>query len=207
MTRDVNNSNTIADAKAPADGPPEKVSRWRQLLMLSTAVGISVGVFVLTTQYHEQLQSLGSAGLIGLFFVSMISNATLVIPAPGFVFACAAGTLYGYAVVGIVAGLGATLGELTGYMAGYGGNAIIPKGAVYERLHTFMLRRGTLAIFLLAAIPNPLFDIGGMLAGIIRMPVWKFIIAAWMGKAVRLGLLALTCLVGIPWLQQLLAPH
>jgi membrane protein YqaA with SNARE-associated domain len=175
--------------------------------MLALAVAISAAVLYLTTRYRQEIMSFGGAGLAGLFVVSALSNATVVVPAPGFVFACAAGTVFSFAAVGVVAGLGATVGELTGYMAGYGGNAILPKGRLYERLQEFMLRHGMLAIFLLAAIPNPIFDVGGMLAGVLRLPVWKFIVAAWAGKAVRLGALALACLLGIPWLQQLLAPR
>jgi hypothetical protein len=33
--------------------------------------------------------------------------------------------------------------------------------------------------------------------------VWKFLIAAWAGKTIRLGLTAWACLAGIPWLQQI----
>jgi membrane protein DedA with SNARE-associated domain len=66
-----------------------------------------------------------------------------------------------------------------------------------------MQRHGMLTIFLLAAIPNPIFDVGGIVAGIIHMPVWRFIASAWAGKAVRLGMLAFICLSGAPWLRQL----
>ena len=89
-------------------------------------------------------------------------------------------------------------------MAGYGGGAMVPEGQLYQRLHRFMQRRGMLAIFLLAAIPNPIFDVGGITAGILRMPVWKFLLAGWMGKSIRLGLTAFACLAGIPLLHQIL---
>jgi membrane protein YqaA with SNARE-associated domain len=133
----------------------------------------------------------------------MIGNATLIIPAPVFVVACAAGMVYGPLQVGVIAAAGAAIGELTGYIAGYGGEAIIPEGKLYHRLQAFMQRRGMLAIFLLGAIPNPIFDVGGLIAGAMKMPVWKFLLAAWLGKTIRLGFTAWACLAGIPWLQQI----
>ena len=180
----------------------KKSSNIGRLLTLVFAVGLSFGIIWLTTRYQQEIQSWGEAGLLGLFVVSIIGNATLIIPAPVFVVACAAGMVYGPLQVGLVAAAGAAIGELTGYIAGYGGEAIIPEGKLYHRLQAFMQHRGMLAIFLLGAIPNPIFDVGGLIAGAMKMPVWKFLLAAWMGKTIRLGLTAWACLAGIPWLQQ-----
>ncbi len=177
--------------------------RLRAIASFVLAIAISAGVLWLTSRFHDEIQSLGSAGLIGLFILSVLGNATLIIPAPVFVFACAAGTVFSFAAVGVVAGLGAALGELTGYLAGYGGTAVIPHGRLYERMRTFMQRHGMAAIFVLAAVPNPIFDVGGILAGAMRMPLWAFIASAWAGKTVRLGVLAFVCMSSAPWLRQL----
>ena len=153
----------------------KKKSRLGQILTLVLAVGISLGIIWLTNHYRREIHHFGHAGYIGLFVISIIGNATLFIPAPVFVVACAAGLAYGSIPVGIVAGLGSALGELTGYMAGYGGGAMVPEGQLYQRLHRFMQRRGMLPLFFLAAIPNPIFDVGGITAGILRIPGWKFL--------------------------------
>ncbi len=178
-------------------------SRLARLLTLFLAVGISLAIIWVTTRYQREIRHLGNAGLIGLFVVSIIGNATLIIPAPVFIMACAAGIAFGPIQVGIAAGAGAAIGELTGYMAGYGGEAVVPEGRLYQRLHAFMERHGMLAIFLLAALPNPIFDIGGIIAGVLKMPVWNFLIAAIVGKSIRLGLTAWACLSGIPLIEQL----
>ena len=190
-------------ARPSTEPVSQKRSPIGRLLLLLLAVGLSIAIVVLTGQYREQIQNLGHAGLLGLFVISLLGNATLIIPAPVFVVACAAGLAFGPIPVGIIAGTGAAIGELTGYMAGYGGEAILPEGQLYQRLHAFMLRRGTLAIFLLAAIPNPIFDVGGLIAGALKMPVWKFLVAGAIGKSIRLGLTAWACLSGIPALEQI----
>ena len=55
-----------------------------------------------------------------------------------------------------------------------------------------MHKRGMmLIVFLLALVPNPVFDVGGVLAGALRMPVFRFLLACWAGKSVRLIAIAL----------------
>lgn len=180
-----------------------RMQRVRTALWLVLALLISTGVLVLTTHYRETLAGFGRLGLLGLFIISVLGNATVLIPAPVFVMACAAGPLYGFVSSGLVAGAGAALGEMTSYMAGYGGRAILPQGALYQRLHRLMQRFGPLAIFILSAIPNPLFDVGGVIAGVLRMPAHWFLLAAFLGKAVRLTLVALICTRSIPFFSHL----
>jgi membrane protein YqaA with SNARE-associated domain len=180
-----------------------RLSRPLQILLLLFAIGISLGIVWLTNRYQAELRDLGDYGYIGLFVISVIGNATLIVPAPVFVVACAAGLVYGPIAVGVISGLGAALGELTGYMAGAGGKALIPQGRRYQQLARFMQRHGMLTIFLLGVIPNPIFDVGGLIAGALRMKAWKFVLAAWAGKAIRLSLTAWACQSGVPLLEQL----
>ncbi len=192
------------DEAPPSDAP--RTSRKQQILLLLAAVGLSLAIVWFTYRYRSELLNLGGAGYIGLFFISIIGNATLFIPAPVFVMACAAGLVYGPIGVGLVAGAGSAIGEMTGYMAGAGGKAFIPQGRLYEQLHRFMQRHGMLAIFLLAAIPNPIFDVGGIIAGVLQMKAWKFLLATALGKSIRLGVTAWACQSGLPLLQQLFKP-
>ena len=187
---------------ATQDAPPKRSSRIKGIITILVMLAFSIAIIIVTTHYRDELQQLGNAGYLGLFLVSIVGNATIVIPAPVFVVACAAGMVYGPIQVGLIAGFGAALGELTGYYAGRGGAAVIPTGKLYNQLKQFMRQRGMLAIFLLAAIPNPIFDIGGVIAGALRMKVWQFVFAASLGKALRLGITAYICLGGIPFLQQ-----
>src|SRR3990170_2994582 len=76
--------------------------------------------------------------------------------------------------VGIVAGLGEALGEFSGYAAGYGGRFILENRPGYPRIHGWMERHGTLTMFLMSTVPNPLFDVAGLAAGAVRMPMGRF---------------------------------
>lgn len=185
-----------------SDGKP-RASRARRLLLLLLVIAFGAFLIWFAYTYQDEIRRFGNAGLIPLFIVSILSNATLIVPVPGFIMACAAGLAYGPVPVGLTAGAGAAIGELTGYLAGYGGEAVLPEGKLYQRLHAFMLRHGMLAIFLLAAIPNPIFDVGGLIAGALKMPLWKFLVAAIIGKSIRLGMTAWACQSGVPLFEQL----
>jgi uncharacterized membrane protein YdjX (TVP38/TMEM64 family) len=91
----------------------------------------------------------------------------------------------------LAAGSGAALGELSGYLAGYSGQSVIRNNKTYLRLAEWIRRNGSLTVFLLAAIPNPVFDLGGIAAGASRMPVLKFLVWCWLGKTLRMYVVAL----------------
>jgi membrane protein DedA with SNARE-associated domain len=81
---------------------------------------------------------------------------------------------------------------MTGYLAGVGGRSVVEQRELYQRFERLMRRYGMLVVFVLAAIPNPAFDVGGMVAGALRMPLWRFLLAGWAGKSIRFTLLALS---------------
>jgi membrane protein YqaA with SNARE-associated domain/molybdopterin converting factor small subunit len=187
--------------------PPTRTSRLRALLMLGLALIISGVVLYLSTYFRDALIAFGQLGLVGLFVLSIVGNATVFIPAPAFVVACAAGPIYGALATGVVAGIGSAIGEMTGYMAGYGGTAVLPQGRMYRHLHRLMVRYGPLVIFIMAALPNPAFDVGGLIAGALKMKPLVFLAATAAGKVVRLTLVAYACAGGLPWLAHLVQPH
>jgi len=142
-------------------------------------------------------------GLIVLFVLSAISNATLILPVPGLALTALAATAGNPLTVGIVAGAGQALGEVTGYMAGYSGQELIDNDPRYSRMVQWMRRYGALTIFVLAVIPNPFFDLAGIVAGALRMPVWLYFGSAGAGKILKNVLIAYAASTGAQWLLQL----
>ncbi len=152
------------------------------------AVGITVGIILL----RDHVREFAIYGYPGIFVISLLGNATLILPAPSFAVVFAVGGALNPLLVGATAGLGAALGEMTGYLAGIGGRSVVEQRELYQRFERLMRRYGMLVVFLLAAIPNPAFDMGGMVAGALRMPLWRFLLAGWAGKSIRFTLLALS---------------
>lgn len=165
---------------------------------------MSAGITALIVVFQDRLRELGRFGYPGVFLVSLLANATVVFPAPGLAFTFAMGSVLNPWLVGLVAGAGETCGEFVGYLAGQAGRRIIENERSYARLERITRRYGTLAIFLLAAIPAGLFDVVGVIAGAMRMPWWRFFAAAWAGKTVKTLAFALAGTYSLSWLLDLL---
>lgn len=125
------------------------------------------------------------AGLLILFGLSALSTATLILPAPGLALTAIAGAAGDPLVVGLVAGFGQAVGELTGYAAGSSGRTLLPPSAAADRIMGWLRRHGIAVIFVLAIVPNPVFDVAGIAAGVVRMRVSHYLGAAAAGKVVK----------------------
>lgn len=155
---------------------------------LAAAVLITVSFILL----RDHIERLAIYGYPGIALVTLVGNATVIFPAPSFAVVFAFGSALNPYWAGIFAGLGAALGEMTGYLAGVGGRAVIQNKPIYAKLERNMRRYDAWFVFVMAAIPNPFFDIGGMIAGALKMPVWKFFLACFAGKTIRFIILALS---------------
>jgi membrane protein YqaA with SNARE-associated domain len=150
------------------------------------------------------VQQLGRWGYVGAFIVSLVASATIVLPAPGLAIIIAMSPALNPVVLGIVAGVGSAFGELTGYAAGAGGSALIPaeRQAQFEHVRQLTHKYGALVLALLAALPFPLFDFAGIVAGALRMRVVSFLIAVAIGKSIKYIILILLGAGSLQWLQR-----
>lgn len=139
---------------------------------------------------RERIQGLQAYGYPGIFLVSILANATILVPVPGVVFTSAMGAVFNPFWVSVAAGTGAALGELSGYMAGFSGQAVVENTARYDRMVGWMQKYGDITILVLAFIPNPLFDLAGILAGVLKIPVHKFLIYCVIGKILKMMMFA-----------------
>lgn len=176
---------------------------WRLTLARALALAAVIAITALVFVYRERAQELSEYGYPGIFLISVIANATVILPVPGVALTFTMGSVFHPAAVALAAGAGATIGELTGYLTGFSGGGIIPKGATYERFEAWIQRFGGWFILVLAAIPNPLFDIGGAIAGALKMPVYEFLLWAWIGKTIKMLAFAYAGAYSIEWLMHL----
>lgn len=149
-----------------------------------------VVVSVLIYRFRHWIKRLAGWGYLGIFLASLLGNATVLLPAPVLALVLVEGKYLNPYLVGGASAAGATLGELTGYLAGYGGQALVDHDQ-YPQLHRWVQDHGFGAIVFLAAIPNPLFDVVGILAGLNHYPLEQFVLATFLGKLLKFTLVAL----------------
>ena len=152
--------------------------RYLQILALLFVVALSVLLVINRARVAE----LEGYGYLGIFIISIISSASIVLPVPSWILVATLGGILNPILVGVVSGIGGTIGEMTGYLLGYGGRLAIENVPLYNRMVKWMTRWGNATIFVLALIPNPLFDVAGAAAGLLRFPVWKFIVFGAAGR-------------------------
>ncbi len=130
-------------------------------------------------------------GYLGAFLLLLLSSATIVVPVPGLIMIFALGALLNPFLLGLVSGVGGTIGEMTGYLLGYSGRVAFKNIKLYHRMEQWMRRWGAATIFVLAVIPNPVFDVAGAVAGALRFPLWKFCVYGGVGRIIKNTLVAL----------------
>ncbi|MCL6430237.1 MAG: VTT domain-containing protein [Anaerolineae bacterium] len=190
----------------PETGPPVEAPERRPgtIVLRVVAILVALGITVSIIVFREELARFAAYGYVGIFVISIIGNATVLLPVPSLLAVFAGGTAFNPLITGLVAGVGEPLGELTGYLAGYGGSAIIENRARYEQMRGWMQRHGFATIVVLSAIPNPLFDLAGVTAGALHMPVWRFLIACWLGKTAKALVIAWLGSQSAGWIDSLL---
>ncbi len=169
----------------------KKLTGWKLTVVRVVVILLVVGLTVFLFINRDRVKELEALGYPGIFLVSLLANATLILPVPGVLFTSAMGAVFNPYLVALAAGTGATLGELTGYMAGFSGQGVIENRKWYDRVTAWMTKYGGITVLVLAFIPNPVFDIAGMVAGALRMPLWKYLIFSWIGKVGKMLLFAL----------------
>ena len=148
------------------------------LLALLLAVIITVVLFL----YRDRVAELEGYGYLGAFLISLVSNASVILPVPGLLVLVALGSILHPVGVGLAGGIGAAIGEITGYMAGYSGRGLAQRSKMYNRVEGWMRRWGTMTIFIFSLVPFFPFDLAGIVAGALRFPFWKFFLLCWLGR-------------------------
>ena len=171
--------------------------RMQGALLVLLVLTITLLIYLLTTK--STTEQLASYGYLGIAIVMLISSATVILPAPGLAVVFAAGRLLDPLLVGLFAGVGAALGELTGYLAGYGGRQVLDEKGKMQKVQNWVEKNGFITILVLAAIPNPAFDIVGIAAGSLRYDVKKFLLAAVMGNVIKASYIALLGDAALGW--------
>jgi membrane protein YqaA with SNARE-associated domain len=161
-----------------------------------------IAVFYLATNAALPfVLSLHGFGYVGAFVISLVSSASIILPTPGFIAIFELGRHMDPLLLGIAAGIGSTIGELTAYYAGKVEQEKLKKTKIYKSHRDALLKYGPVAMFVLAVLPNPAFDIAGIAAGAIDMPLWQYLLSVGSAKIIKYTVLAYSGLLSIGFLK------
>jgi len=188
----------------PEPKPSSKASNFRTNLLRMVALIAVIAITVYIISIRERVDEFKEYGYFGIFFVALLANATVFIPAPGIAIIYAMGAVFNPIYVGLAAGTGGAIGELSGFLAGFSGQAVMERIHIYERTKPWVEKYGGWAILVLSAIPNPFFDIAGFAAGIAKMRMRTFLFSVWIGQLIKMTLFAYAGKYSVDWISTLI---
>jgi membrane protein YqaA with SNARE-associated domain len=173
--------STANPAAAAQDETPQRRSLWKMLLTI-VALGTMSGLFLF---FPIDWDRVGNWGYLGVFVVTFIATASFILPIPYLLIVARAGMFLDPLMVTLVAGLAGALGETTGYIIGASGRDLFPQGKLFEKANHWMVKYGFWCVAFFAFVPNPIFDAIGFAAGVLKYPLWKFLLAVFLGKSLK----------------------
>ena len=176
--------------------------QWR-LLIVGVIIAIAVTAILERERLTDAEHIVDTLGYPGIFILALTGSGALVIPIPSAAAIFIGGIFLTPVYVGLIAGAAEGIGEITGYALGYSGQSIVENNRFYRRVEVWLRKRGWLAIIVFAAIPNPVFDVIGLAAGVLRYPLRRFLFYVWIGKTIKNVGLAYAGFLGATWLGDL----
>jgi len=167
-----------------------------RIAAILTVVGITVYIYSI----RDRVEGFAAYGYPGIFLIALMANATVFLPAPGVAVVFTMGSIFNPIGVALAAGTGGALGELSGYLAGFSGQAVVGRIDVYNKISPWIEKYGSWAILVLSAIPNPFFDIAGIVAGMAKMKLWRFLLFCWIGQIIKMAMFAFAGAYSIDWI-------
>jgi len=169
---------------------PQKRSWIRPMLVAAIAIALNIIAYLIIPP--DLAYRLGSLGYIGVFLITLISNATIVVPIPYFGLVAALSPGLSMVGVGIAGALGSVIGESVSFFVGRSGRGVVEQTRFYRWVQRQLEHpwRAFVVLFALSAPPNPAFDVAGLTAGAMGLPYWIFLSAVFLARLVRFGIVA-----------------
>ncbi len=194
---------SISKKAEPAAAPRPGLPGWALAVARILAVLVVIAISVFVFSIRDRVQEFAAWGYPGIFLITLLANATVFLPAPGVAVVFAMGHIFNPWLVGLAAGTGGALGELSGFLAGFGGQAVVERTAIYNRILPWVNKYGGWAILVLSAIPNPFFDLAGLAAGVSKMSVARFLLFCWIGQCIKMTAFAFAGAYSLGWILEL----
>ena len=196
------------DTMTAEDEVKQRLSR-RDITLGVLSLVLTIVLCVVAIHYKDYLLSaryVATYGLLGMLIVAFLGGSLLsmiAIPVPYWLLVFTLPSVLesqfqmgAPVLVGVVSGVGAGLGQLLTFMLGYGGRDLSQKLAykfnrgLYDRALRWAQRHGSLAVFFMSAIINPLHLPMTLAMASLRYPAWKFLLFSLLGNVLKSSFIA-----------------
>jgi membrane protein YqaA with SNARE-associated domain len=176
--------------------PDQRRQALRAALIGLVVLLVNVALYWLLRRPAAQgwLANLGHYAYLGAFLITLIANATVIVPVPyPAVLAAIAAQSDNLGLLIFAGALGSVLGESVAFFVGRSGRDVVQDTRFYRWIQHQMRHpwRAFAILFGLSAPPNPAFDVAGLAAGALGLPYWLFFSAVLLGRMIRIGVFVL----------------
>lgn len=135
---------------------------------------------------------------LGVFLVCFIANSTVLLPAPSLLVVLQYSMILDPIMVAVCGALGASLGEMAGFMTGAHSRRFV-SGKLIKKVEDHFPDHPYIFVLAFSALPLPLFDVVGMMAGAIRLNKLTFYLTCLAGKLFKMSMFV--------WMGQVVANY
>lgn len=160
---------------------------------------VTIAGLVALIYYWRDITGLWVYGYAGAFIMALIAGSSLPIPISYIIVTFALGSISDPLLVGITSGVGAGTGGTLVYLFGRGGSRFFPRfnhfsvdeaastrgEALRAKFLDWAKKRGTLVVFLMSAMFNPMFAPMAITMGALRFRLIKFFAMCVAGNIVK----------------------
>jgi membrane protein DedA with SNARE-associated domain len=196
MTEQMSENGAVGESVVlTEETTPVKKSSRKAYALGILGVMVMAAAFAAIIIFHDKLREMQQWGYLGAFLISILGGATVIIyvPMQPVVFALGGAMAGPWSVflLGMAAAAGEVIGGMTIYMTGQGAGKAISNNKnarfqkAYQRMLSFIKRRGAIALFLVTFIMNPFFYPAAFACGALCMDLKKFIPVVIAGKIIK----------------------
>jgi membrane protein YqaA with SNARE-associated domain len=187
---DTSDTVSVHDAEPLRPASPARPTwkLWLRPLILGILVAVAnIAVFLLLPP--AMLERLGGFGYLGAFASAAFANATVLVPVPYYPLLIRLAQAFDPWGVALAAAAGSVLGELVAYSVGRSGRQAVEQTPFYLWVQRQLSQpwRAPLVLFALSAPPNPFFDVAGLLAGALGIPLGIYMLSTFLGRVIRMA--------------------
>jgi len=195
----------------------------KDILIGAISLLVTISLCVVVIYYKDYLldaKYLAAYGLFGMLILAFLGGSILslfAVPVPYWLLVFTLPSILAPQlklgapmVVGITSGFGACLGQLLTFMIGYGSRDLSQRVAfmfsrdLYIRAIDWAKRHGSLAVFVMSALANPLHLPLSLAMASLRFSTWKYFIYSLLGNIVKSTFIAFCGYFGLTSLFRVL---
>jgi membrane protein YqaA with SNARE-associated domain len=188
--------------------------RQKYLLLTALFVVTTVASIWLIFVYWDEIANLQQYGYLGAFIVAFIAGSSIPTPISYLALTFVLGARLDPNMVAIISGAGAGIGGTLVFLLGRGGRRLFPglinysldqqaSDKVGPRFLRWAQKRGSLVVFLMSAMLNPVFAPMAIAMGALRFRLVKFFFLCVAGNILKAFVISYAGYFGIGFIQRL----